>query len=187
MDLDLALQPHCYCCCAQCYSRERYLGRYSKFDEVQLADQKGGQCSGWRFWAFDRNNLTWAIQSQRIVEVDACIEHVNSNCNVREVPEQLILSILKRELLVETSTAQNGMKCGCKQPIRLESALRNQAWKSEAMDSSTVTIQFVTKLCFTLFCLLEVSIKIFKTTYWKLESSIQFEPSNPRILTKFNN
>ena len=34
---------------------------------------------------------------------------MNSDCNMRKVPEQLILSILKRELLIETSTAQDGM------------------------------------------------------------------------------
>ena len=49
---------------------------------------KGGQCMGWRFWAFDRNNLTWTIQSQIIVEADTFNEQMNSNCNVREVPEQ---------------------------------------------------------------------------------------------------
>ena len=47
----------------------------------------------------------------------------------------------------------------------------------------SVTIQFVTKLWFTSACLLEVSINIFKTKYWKPESSIQFESSNSRILT----
>ena len=62
------------------------------------------------FSAFDRNDLTWAIQSQSRVEADACKEQMNSDCNMRKVSEQLILSILKRELLVETSTAQDGMK-----------------------------------------------------------------------------
>ena len=80
-------------------------GGLFKFWWRPVGGSKGGQYTGWRFWVFDRKDLTWAIQSQRIVEADACNEQMNSNCNVREVPEQLILSILKRVLLVETSTA----------------------------------------------------------------------------------
>ena len=85
-------------------------GTLFKFWRRPVGGSKGGQRSGWRFWVFDRNNLTWNIESQRIVEVDACNEQMNSKCNVRKFPEQLILSILKRELLVKTSTAQDGMK-----------------------------------------------------------------------------
>ena len=81
-----------------------------KFWRRPIGGSKVGQYTGWGFWVFDRSDLTWAIQSQRIVEAGACKEQMNSNCNVREVQEQLILSILKRELLVETSTAQDRMK-----------------------------------------------------------------------------
>ena len=144
-----------------------------------------GQCSSWRLGTFDRNEQTEAIQSQMIVEADACNnEQMIWISKCAKFQNNWISQYVNRNCSSKTPTlgmewkevANNQQEWDQTQP-KILCALQ-PSLKAEAMESSTVTIQCVTKLGFTLHSFLAGRFhKIFKTKYWKIKSS------DSRILT----